>query len=553
MSEDLDLLPPVKAQAPAPAKPKRRKTAKTGVSFTTAFDTIFAEHFDPLDSFAAWRACGAAVFGEPMTEPELELYRECTGRTTPPTSPFREAHVIVGRRGGKSWFMSAAAVYAACVRPVSLKPGELGVVMLMATDKDQAAEVYRYVRSIVESQFSDMVEGRIGKDFVDLNNRVRIKVQVANFRRVRGRKVLMVICDEVAFWWNDETSANPDREVLRAVRPAMLGVKDAALLCISSPYAQRGVLWDAFRRHYGRDDAKVLVWKAATWTMYPGVDRDFLADEEAADPVAYASEYGADFRTDLASFIGPETWDAAVIKARRSLPYDPTLRHVAYVDTAGGAGKDSATLSITAVKRDKTLATASLTEWRPRFSPTAVAEEMANQLKSYGLTIVTGDRFSGDVWPDLLRKHGITYKVSERNTSEVYAAALPLISSSGRVELLDHDRLRNQVLALVRRTGPSGKDSITHPPGGNDDLATSTLGALVEAHIISARPSEATVAAAVLRPSPINLADERRRANPNVHDPRFAEVVGDGTNLRGMSAGRYASWRRAWNRETVPQ
>jgi hypothetical protein len=544
VSDALDLLPPAKAKPTRKAKSGR---TKSNLTFAASFDTTFAAHFDPLESFAAWRACGAAVFGEPMTEDELALFQVCTGRMTPPTTPFREAYIIVGRRGGKSWMMSAAAVYAACVRETPLKPGELGVVMLMATDKDQAAEIFRYVKSIVESEFAGLVEGRIGKEHIDLTNGLRIRVQVANFRRVRGRKVVMVICDEIAFWWNDETSANPDREILRAVRPAMLGVPNAALLCISSPYAQRGALWDAYKRFYGKDDAKTLVWKAPTWVMFPGVDREFLAEEEANDPVAYASEYGGEFRADLASFIGPDTWDAMVVAGRRRLPREPGLRYIAYTDTAGGAGKDSATLAIVAVMPDKSLALACLSEWRPRFSPIAVAEELAGLLKEYGVSIVTGDRFSGDVWPDLLRKHGITYRVSERNTSEVYAAALPILSSTGRVAMLEHDRLRNQALALVRRTGPSGRDSITHPPGGNDDLCTSVLGALVEAHIVSARPSEAVTEAAILRPSVQAIMESRawEAAEAHRHDPRYA-AVDTGMDKRGMSPSRYQKWRAAW-------
>ena len=41
------------------------------------------------------------------------------------------------------------------------------------------------------------------------------------------------------------------------------------LLVASSPYAKRGELYAAFRRHYGKDDTRVLVWKAPTQIMNP--------------------------------------------------------------------------------------------------------------------------------------------------------------------------------------------------------------------------------------------------------------------------------------------
>ena len=49
-------------------------------------------------------------------------------------------------------------------------------------------------------------------------------------------------------FWRDDDSANPDREVLNAVRASMATFgSDAMVIAGSSPYARRGVLWDAFQ------------------------------------------------------------------------------------------------------------------------------------------------------------------------------------------------------------------------------------------------------------------------------------------------------------------
>jgi hypothetical protein len=47
--------------------------------------------------------------------------------------------------------------------------------------------------------------------------------------------------------------------------------------------------------------------------------------------------------------------------------------------------------------------------------------------------------------------------------------------------LLDDARLIAQLLSLERRTGGSGKDTITHPRGTHDDVANAAAGALVRA------------------------------------------------------------------------
>jgi hypothetical protein len=44
----------------------------------------------------------------------------------------------------------------------------------------------------------------------------------------------------------------------------MATIPGAMLLCASSPYARRGALWDAHRRHFGKDGDPILVWQADT-------------------------------------------------------------------------------------------------------------------------------------------------------------------------------------------------------------------------------------------------------------------------------------------------
>ncbi len=55
---------------------------------------------------------------------------------------------------------------------------------------------------------------------------------------------------------------------------------------------------------------------------------------------------------------------------------------------------------------------------------------------------------------------------------------LPMINSQ-RVQLLDLPKLKTQLVALERRTGRAGKDSIDHPPGARDDIANAVAGCLV--------------------------------------------------------------------------
>jgi len=207
------------------------------------------------------------------------------------------------------------------------------------------------------------------------------------------------------------------------------------------------------------------------------VDRQVIDDAYEEDAVAAAAEYGGEFRSDLESFISPEAVERVVVKGRTFLTFEPGYRYVAFCDPAGGSGGDSMTLVIVRLQGIKGVV-CRMVEWKPPFSPDDATSEAAEVLKEYGLSSVVGDHYAGD-WPkDRFKAHGIRYVKADKTKSDYYQALLPLLNG-GRVELLDHKRTIAQLLGLERSTSRLGKDSISHPPGGHDDLINAAAGALV--------------------------------------------------------------------------
>jgi phage terminase large subunit-like protein len=205
----------------------------------------------------AWRAFLAGLFGLPLPPTLLAIYQEHTGRVAAPTEPAREAYCIVGRRGGKSRIAAMVAVFLACFRDYGeiLAPGERGIVMVIAADRRQARVVLRYVAAFFEQipMLATLVERRTA-EAIHLANGISLEVHTASYKSTRGYTIVAAICDEIAFWPTEE-HANPDVEILNALRPAMATVPGALLLCISTPYARRGALWAAHRAYYGKDAA----------------------------------------------------------------------------------------------------------------------------------------------------------------------------------------------------------------------------------------------------------------------------------------------------------
>jgi hypothetical protein len=308
---------------------------------------LFKPLFRDMSSWGAWQTFLKALFALPLAHDELELYRACTGRERVPGHPFREAWVPTGVRSGKSFIAALVGVYLACFRDYRphLAPGERAMILIIAADRSQAQVVFRYVKGFLSSNrmMSRMVESEKAES-IDLNNRVTIQVASCSYRSVRGFTAAAVICDEVAFWRADD-GANPATEVLRALRPRLATIPDSLLLGISSPYARSGPLWQAFSEFYGKDDADVLCWKAPTRLMNPTISQALIDRDMALDPEAARSEWEAEFRSDLASFLDPEAIEAVTVQGRYELPPMKNVRYEAFIDPSGGR-KDAATLAL---------------------------------------------------------------------------------------------------------------------------------------------------------------------------------------------------------------
>ena len=152
-----------------------------------------------------------------------------------------------------------------------LAPGERGTMLILAADRKQSRVIFRYISALLKQvpMLALLVENERAESF-DLTDRITIEVGTASYRTTRGYTFVAVLCDELAFWRSDD-SANPDDEIINAIRPGMLTIPTAMLLCASSPYARRGALWDAHQTYFGKDDPEVQVWQAATTAMNPTV------------------------------------------------------------------------------------------------------------------------------------------------------------------------------------------------------------------------------------------------------------------------------------------
>ena len=282
----------------------------------TSIDRVFTDPrllggvFKDRETWAAWFVFMRAFFGLPLSKAEEEIYFECTGRTLLPEGPHNQGWLVCGRRAGKSRVLSLLAVYLSCFCDWSgcLAIGERPTLLIVATDRRTARIIFRYIHALLTSvpELADMIV-RETMDIVELSNGICIETAVASFRTIRGPTLIGALFDEAAFWRNEDLS-NPDHEILKATLPS-LATTGGPLFVASSPYSKRGILWDAFRRHYGAP-GPVLVWKAETRRMNPCVPQSVIDEAMEADSSAARAEWLAEFRDDLEAYISRELIDS---------------------------------------------------------------------------------------------------------------------------------------------------------------------------------------------------------------------------------------------------
>src|ERR1700733_9073880 len=122
---------------------------------------LFRDHFRG-NSWQAWRAFLSALFAAPMDEEAHAISTRHTGRQEVPTEAFKEAALIIGRRGGKSRMLALVATFLACFHDYSpyLAPGEVATIAVIAADRRQARSIFRFTLGLLNAvpMLANMIE-----------------------------------------------------------------------------------------------------------------------------------------------------------------------------------------------------------------------------------------------------------------------------------------------------------------------------------------------------------------------------------------------------------
>ena len=315
-------------------------------------------------------------------------------------------------------------------------------------------------------------------DTIELSNGISIEVRPANYRTLRGPTYVCIIADEVAQWFTSVDFDNPDSEILTAVRPGLLTTR-GPLLMVSSTYAQRGVLFDSYKRYFGPSGpADVLVAFGSSRDANPSLSESEIQREIERDPTANRAEYLSEWRTDTEGFL-PRAIVEACIKDYYELPPAPGIAYRCFVDAASGVPEgDSYAICIAHKVGDRVVVDA-IREARPPFSAFEVIQTILVPLcKAYNIHTVRGDNYAGELAKEPVRRAGIAYELALKHKSELYTDPFLGMLNANKIDLPRNDRAVNQICSLERSVQRSGRDQITHPTHGHDDIANAIAGAV---------------------------------------------------------------------------
>lgn len=429
------------------------------------------------------------LYGLPLQGKLLKLAKRCAGKAWIRGKEYGEAAFICGRRSGKSDKLAAnVAIYEAFFRDHQLSPGEIGIVLLLAQNMRQAKVVKGYIEGKIDKSpvlHRHVLATRALE--IELDNRITIAIHPSSFRAIRGLSVVCAILDEVAYWFTEFEYANPDIEVVRAVRPAMATFPHGKLLLASSPYAMSGVLWDAWQNR--DEDSDMLVWHAPTRLMNPTVTKRFLAKEKERDPENYRREYLAEFTDAISSFLSAEAIQQCVIEGRTGLPPDiEAFHYVAAVDAAYKGDQFTVCVAHNDKDREKVIID-HLDGWQGSRKHSLRLSEVMPQIRSladrYGFDKVHGDQFGSEPLKDVFKRYKLSYMerpFTSGSKADIYAT-LRILITDGRIELLDHEPSLKELRGLELELLPGGSVRIGHPRHGKarDDYADAIALAASEA------------------------------------------------------------------------
>jgi len=388
----------------------------------------------------------------------------------------------VGRRGGKSSTLCRVAVAEVMAGEHMVPAGDVAVFAFISVKKAEARERLSTICHILVAL--DVPFVRRGDEISIEGMPICFRVYSASFRTAVGMTCCGIICDEVSRWRDEETGANPAREVLASVRPSMATMSGAHEFLSSSPWSTLDAHHDAFEMGNTKDQ---LVFHAPTWTANPSISYDRCCDLEPDESVR-DREYGAiPMKAGLTAFFDPQSIEDA-IDPNMKLPRGALEGEYVMAGADFGFRRDSSAIVVCHRSSDGSIyRVGDMLELRPGkgvpLKPSETVNAFSTILRRHDLKAVMADGHYREAICEHLADANMGLVDSPAGAignTKVYVNARSLFHQ-GRVRIPDDEQMRRDLTEIQHRPTPNGGLRIVLPRrqgGGHADAVSALVLAL---------------------------------------------------------------------------
>jgi hypothetical protein len=377
-----------------------------------------------------------------------------------------------------------AALYTTVARRRSVQGND---ALILASDEDQAGDDLSLARKLVK------VNPELHAEFEILAKELRLRDGSGSIRILPAKDVAGMHGKQAGLIGYDEIHTQRSWDLLEALQPDP--TRADCLQWITSYdtiYNTPGVPLHDLKAigKAGSDERMLFSWYSGDLCTDPAFAE--LPPEQRANPSMKSWAEGAAYleqqkrrlpsnkyrRLHLnlpgapaGAFLDQANVLAAIVTGRRSLPPSPEKRCQAFVDMSGGSSDDAVLCIAHAEGRVAVIDLVEKQIGSPPFNPRSAVARFAGLLKDYNIHTVTGDAYAGETFKRDFEDHGVSYRPSPLNKTELYEAFEPALNA-GEVELPDIPKLQEQLLTLVVKGA-----RIDAEKNGHDDYANGTAGA----------------------------------------------------------------------------
>lgn len=420
---------------------------------------------------------------------------------------YNRLWALLGRRSGKTDALGSLvfAYEATCgghTQPEFIRSGQTVVCVLVSQKKEVAIQNLPFIKLTLED--SPLLKKEIafaGSDEIRLKNGITIIASSPTMSGLRGLAMPVVGMDEVAFWYKDLESANPDFEVERAVTASQAQFRYKQF-GITSVYSKEGLAYkyhlagtEGWKRPLGEDRTEyrdMLVVEAPTGAMWHGVEkpkitRVFLEKERARDLAGFEREYLSKFSDSISGAFPRALLEKAVDRGHHERPpvmnLDGTHKwyYVAAIDP--GFRRDAFPLVILHYEPGVGVVVDALRYSSPKLggtlNPDHILKEYQPVLASYGIRVLHSDQGQLESLQALGRYNNITIQGTDWTVTskpKIFSNVQQLLNQ-GRLRMLDPTLggppgiAFEEFCSLEKILRPNGGVGYSAPAGKHDDMA----------------------------------------------------------------------------------